>query len=50
MTTPEWRRRVLALARKRHDRAAVAIVEGGRTYAPAPPPYVLFVASLRRVA
>ena len=47
---PEWRKRVLALARKRDDRAAVAIIEGGRTWSPEPQPYPMFVALLRKVA
>ena len=39
---PEWRKRVLALAIRRRDLAARAILEGGRTWSPEPPPYVLF--------
>jgi hypothetical protein len=34
--TPEWRVRVLALAIRRRDLAARAILEGGRTWSPEP--------------
>jgi len=47
---PEWRKRVLALARKRDDRAAVAILEADRTWSPEPQPYVLFTARLEKAA
>lgn len=44
---PEWRARVLALAIRRRDLAARAILEGGRTWSPEPQPYAIFTARLK---
>jgi hypothetical protein len=45
----ERRRRLLRLARRRGDKAAIAILEADRDYRPEPD-YPVFVAPLRRAA
>jgi len=47
--TLQRRTRLLKLARKRGDRAAIAILEADREYRPEPT-YPMFVAVLRRAA
>ena len=47
---PDWRKRVLALAIRRRDLAARAILEGGRTWTPEPVAPPMFVAPVGRWA